>query len=91
MRRIEHLREKIDKLDREFLALLEKRIKLVNKIKSIKRQKNFAFEDKKRENQIIKKLISTKKVHPKLIKAIYTPIFKYSKNETRTISTRRRL
>ena len=46
---LEKAREKIDKLDMEFLKLLSKRINIVNDVGKIKKQLNLSTYDKQRE------------------------------------------
>ncbi len=51
--KIECLREKIDKIDRKILLLLEQRVKLAMEIGSVKRKLGMSLKDPEREMEIL--------------------------------------
>ena len=55
---LETLRQKIDTIDRELVALLEKRMDTVTKIGQVKKEENQAVYDAKREQQVLDKVVS---------------------------------
>lgn len=76
---IERYRKKIDKIDREIIALLEKRFLITKEIIKYKREKEIKVRDKVREEEIIKKLSKGKKLDKSLVKKIYKLIFQFSR------------
>ena len=67
------LRKKLDKIDLELLNIIKKRSILVNKVLSLKEYKNQII-DKKRINQILKKIKTIskkKKIDPKITNRIW--------------------
>ena len=72
-KRMKIVRSMIDQIDEKILPLIVKRAKFVNKALELKAKKN-EIVDKKRINQILKKIeLSSKKLDadPKLIKSIW--------------------
>jgi chorismate mutase len=82
-KKIKELRKKIDFIDKKILQLLKERKKLAEKIIKIKIRKGIKITDKKREKEIIERLIKqTKdKILKKYIPSIYKIIFKISKEK----------
>ena len=73
IKKIKDVRSLIDRIDDKILPLMVKRSKLVNKALELKSKKNEII-DKKRINQILKKIESKSKkmkANPKLIKSIW--------------------
>jgi chorismate mutase len=66
---LEKFRKEIDFIDSKIIKLLEKRLKVVSKIKPFKKK----LTDKKREREILEKITSP------YIQNIYKSIFKASK------------
>ncbi|MEN2287324.1 chorismate mutase, partial [Enterococcus lactis] len=58
---LETLRQKIDTMDRELVALLEKRMDTVTKIGQVKKEGNQAVYDEKREQQVLDKVANVLK------------------------------
>jgi chorismate mutase len=48
------LREEIDRIDRDVIALLRKRFEIVEEVAKLKRETNTGIEDGEREEEIIK-------------------------------------
>lgn len=59
--RLQNLRDKIDKIDREILKLLSERAKLAIKIAEIKKNQGLSFYDAVREKNIIDKILKLNK------------------------------
>jgi len=55
------LRKEIDKLDNDLIKLLKKRLKVVEKIAKVKKKHGLEIFDRKRENEIAKKLAQMSK------------------------------
>tara|TARA_Y100001970_G_scaffold292721_1_gene435455 strand:+ start:1086 stop:1382 length:297 start_codon:yes stop_codon:yes gene_type:complete len=73
IKRMKDVRSSIDQVDDKILPLMVRRSKLVNKALELKSYKNEII-DKKRINQILKKIGSKSKkmkANPKLIKSIW--------------------
>ena len=73
IKRMKDVRSSIDQVDDKILPLMVRRSKLVNKALELKSSKNEII-DKKRINQILKKIASKSKkmkANPKLIKSIW--------------------
>ena len=73
IKKMKDVRSLIDQIDDKILPLMVKRSKLVNKALELKSKKNEII-DKKRINQILKKVESKSKkmkANPKLIKSIW--------------------
>ena len=87
IKKIKDVRSLIDRIDDKILPLMVKRSKLVNKALELKSKKNEII-DKKRINQILKKIESKSKkmkANPKLIKSIWMSMIqnfiKYERKE----------
>lgn len=78
---LETLRHKIDMIDRELVALLEKRMDTVTKIGQVKKEENQAVYDAKREQQVLDKVVSLlkNKGYKETITDTYVDLMKYSR------------
>lgn len=78
---LETLRHKIDMIDRELVALLEKRMDTVTKIGQVKKEENQAVYDAKREQQVLDKVVSLlkKKRYKETITDTYVDLMKHSR------------
>ncbi|MEB4616973.1 chorismate mutase [Enterococcus sp. E4-79] len=78
---LETLRHKIDMIDRELVALLEKRMDTVTKIGQVKKEENQAVYDAKREQQVLDKVVSLlkNKGYKETIKDTYVDLMKHSR------------
>ena len=77
MTELEELRNKINEIDQQIIALLGKRREISGKVIEIKERYDFPLRDKAREKELIEKLIQLGKeynVDENLIKKIYTII-----------------
>lgn len=78
---LETLRQKIDTIDRELVALLEKRMDTVTKIGQVKKEGNQAVYDEKREQQILDKVakLLKNKGYKETITDTYVDLMKHSR------------
>ena len=78
---LETLRHKIDMIDRELVALLEKRMDMVTKIGQVKKEENQAVYDAKREQQVLDKVVSLlkNKGYKETITDTYVDLMKHSR------------
>lgn len=78
---LETLRHKIDMIDRELVALLEKRMDTVTKIGQVKKEENQAVYDAKREQQVLDKVVSLlkNKGYKETITETYVDLMKHSR------------
>lgn len=78
---LETLRHKIDMIDRELVALLEKRMDTVTKIGQVKKEENQAIYDAKREQQVLDKVVSLlkNKGYKETITDTYVDLMKHSR------------
>lgn len=78
---LETLRHKIDMIDRELIALLEKRMDTVTKIGQVKKEENQAVYDAKREQQVLDKVVSLlkNKRYKETITDTYVDLMKHSR------------
>ena len=78
---LETLRHKIDMIDRELVALLEKRMDTVTKIGQVKKEGNQAVYDEKREQQVLDKVVSLlkNKGYKETITDTYVDLMKHSR------------
>ncbi|HDL0822688.1 TPA: chorismate mutase [Enterococcus faecium] len=78
---LETLRHKIDMIDRELVALLEKRMDTVTKIGQVKKEENQAVYDAKREQQVLDKVVSLlkNKGYKETITDTYVNLMKHSR------------
>lgn len=77
--KLQELREEIDKLDDEIVALLEKRVQIAKQIGEIKTRLNQEVYNPKREEEILKRLQSISSLSPHQINMIYQSIFTLTK------------
>ena len=75
---MDNIREKINKIDKKIMTLLEERFNLSNEIGKIKCEKNTGIVDLFREGEILAKVKNFKYQNP--IKDVYKLILKKSKN-----------
>ena len=78
---LETLRQKIDTIDRELVALLEKRMDTVTKIGQVKKEGNQAVYDAKREQQVLDKVakLLKNKGYKETITDTYVDLMKHSR------------
>lgn len=78
---LEILRQKIDTIDRELVALLEKRMDTVTKIGQVKKEGNQAVYDEKREQQVLDKVakLLKNKGYKETITNTYVDLMKHSR------------
>jgi maltose O-acetyltransferase len=78
---LETLRQKIDTIDRELVALLEKRMDTVTKIGQVKKEGNHAVYDEKREQQVLDKVakLLKNKGYKETITNTYVDLMKHSR------------
>ncbi|MDT6324556.1 chorismate mutase [Enterococcus faecium] len=78
---LETLRQKIDTIDRELVALLEKRMDTVTKIGQVKKEGNKAVYDEKREQQVLDKVakLLKNKEYKETITDTYVDLMKHSR------------
>ena len=78
---LETLRQKIDTIDRELVALLEKRMDTVTKIGQVKKEGNQAVYDEKREQQVLDKVakLLKNKGYKETITNTYVDLMKHSR------------
>lgn len=78
---LETLRQKIDTIDRELVALLEKRMDTVTKIGQVKKEGNQAVYDEKREQQVLDKVakVLKNKGYMETITDTYVDLMKHSR------------
>ncbi|HAQ0076175.1 TPA: chorismate mutase [Enterococcus faecium] len=78
---LETLRQKIDTIDRELVALLEKRMDTVTKIGQVKKEGNQAVYDEKREQQVLDKVakLLKNKGYKEKITNTYVDLMKHSR------------
>ncbi|MBS3112423.1 chorismate mutase [Candidatus Woesearchaeota archaeon] len=77
---IKKLRSDIDKIDDKIIELLKKRLEIVDKIFLQKDKMNLNRFDKKREDEIIKRLEEKNLISKKIVKKYYKVVFENSKN-----------
>ena len=76
------IREEIDSIDAEIIALLESRFNLTREIGRIKRSLDKALFDESREEEILKKIDELALIYPKDdLKDIFKSIMKTSLNQ----------
>ena len=80
---LETLRQKIDTIDRELVALLEKRMDTVTKIGQVKKEGNQAVYDEKREQQVLDKVAKLLKNngYKETITDTYVDLIKHSRED----------
>lgn len=82
------LRKQINNIDLNILKLIEKRISVVKQIALIKKQSNLSLVDKKREKEILNRLITKAKnfgISLTVTKKIFKYIIKQSKKIEKNI------
>lgn len=83
LEQLNKVRQNIDAIDEQFLALLEQRSEYVASIIEIKRRNNCKVQDTYREEQIVKKItaLNSSHYHELDLINIYRAIFKASLNQ----------
>ena len=86
-KKILHLRNELDSIDKEILVLLENRMDIIRKIGEIKSKLDIPIEDIEREKEIIKNLtnFSHNKLSDRQLIRIFKAVFQSSKNEQKKI------
>ena len=89
---MKEIRKQIDGIDKEIIKLLSKRMKLAIKLGKFKKKEGLPILDKKREQEMLKKLEKQAKkvgLDPKSIGKLYKEIFRESRraqeNQNNTI------
>jgi len=72
------LRKKINMIDKDIFNLFKQRFILVNQIGKIKRKDNLPIKDRKREQEMINRIVKQANLDKKFIMAIYKLIFSKS-------------
>lgn len=78
---MDELRNELDKIDREILTLIGRRMKVAKKIGNIKRKEKIAITDKKREKQVLAGLTNKAKrdkIDKHSVEKIWKELFKLS-------------
>ncbi len=82
VKRLNELRNSLDKIDDEILRLISKRNKIIRKVGLVKKKLNLSLHDPKREEEIIQRLKKKfPEVNKSLIKTIFNIIFFVSKSQ----------
>ena len=79
---MQQIRKRIDIIDEKIIQLLARRIKLVLKVGKFKKKEGLPIRDKKREEEILKKLEKQAKklgINPEFISKLYQEMFKESR------------
>jgi len=82
LKKIEKLRNKIDRIDSDLAKIIAKRFKVTKKIGILKVQNNLPREDKNREIQImekVRKMADKLNLNNKLMESIFELIIEYAK------------
>jgi len=83
MKTIEELRSQIDKLNREIVELLAKRMEVAGEIAEYKRQRGLPVHVPEREKQVIenvKNLAKEKGLDEKMIEDVFMKIIEHTRN-----------
>ena len=80
-KRILELRQDIDKIDKEIIQLLKKRMGISKDVGKLKEELHIPVEDKSRENEIIDRLNqqASRNLSEEQLIRIFTAVFKSSK------------
>lgn len=76
---LQELREKIDRIDDEIVALLEQRVQIAKEIGELKNKLNIDVYNPQREEEILTRLQSISSLTPTQIETIYQSIFALTK------------
>jgi len=79
MDRINKLRKKIDKLDRELLTILDKRMAVSVEVGKYKAKNKVAIRDRKRESNIIRAKMDSSDLNKSFVKKLFKLVFKESR------------
>ena len=74
------LKNEINKIDNQLVLLLKRRLKLVERIKKFRLDKNIPQEDRKREDEILQSKVENSGLPKSFIKRIFETIFQESRN-----------
>lgn len=87
--KLKDLRNQIDLADKALYKALHSRLQVVTKIADLKKEYGILEMSKPRQNEILKKLSSPKKIPNSLISKLYDIIFEYSiKKQESIINTK---
>ncbi len=78
---LKKLRKEIDAIDREILALVEKRVKIAGKIGAFKKKTGLAVSDPAREKEVLDNVVSSTGLDRSFAKALFSSIIDYCKHE----------
>jgi len=81
MDQLKKLRNEVDAIDDELIALVEARIGVVKKIRDIKKRNNFNIKDNEREEALLQELIKrgeSKGIDKRIIIKIWKALFELS-------------
>lgn len=67
MERLHELRKEIDKIDKQIIELLEKRVRIAKEIGEIKRELNLPVRDEKREEEVLRRAGKFREVFEKIV------------------------
>ena len=86
-KRILHLRNELDLIDKQILVLLENRMDIIRKVGQVKSELDIPIEDIEREREIIKRLTdySHNKLSDRQLIRIFKAVFQSSKNKQKNI------
>lgn len=76
---LSHYRSQIDVIDQEIVVLVERRMKLSQKIGEIKRLQDLPIEHSEREKSVLESLYKSSLLDKETIKSLYDVIFILSK------------
>jgi len=81
MPEVKALRDRIDKIDREIVKLLEKRIEIVREIGRLKRDTGAEIFDPERERDVLRNVSNSTKINGEFVRNLFRLIMEYCKNE----------
>lgn len=82
MQRLNKCRKDIDKIDKDIINLLSKRMKIAKKIGNFKQKEAIDIKDKKREKEVlkrVKKYGKSQKIDLKFVEDLYKKIIENSR------------
>ncbi len=81
MPEVKELRKRIDKIDREIVRLLEKRIGIAKEIGRLKRDTGAEIFDPEREREVLENISDSTKINREFVRNLFGSIIEYCKNE----------
>jgi len=81
MPEVKALRDRIDKIDREIVKLLEKRIEIVREIGRLKRDTGAEIFDPERERDVLRNVSNSTRLDKRFVMDMFRLIMEYCKNE----------